>query len=211
MTQPTPKVLTKLLKDADIAPAHLALKIGRDKDYIRDYLVGRKKSLKPNDWDAIKRELKIPDFGNAPLAVSGMPVVGIAKAGAFMDVSISDFENNEEISVARDPRFPRAEQYALKVAGDSMNKMFNDGSYVICVNWADSGMELRPDMCLHIERHQSPLVEVTLKRYATRSGKRYLDPQSTNAIHKPIEINGDDSTEIIIKGLVIGKWEPVAF
>ena len=143
----------------------------------------------------------------------GLLVEGRAQAGAFLDISILDDDHDKEfIPAARDPRFPHAQQYALLIVGDSMNKMFDDGSYVTCVNWADAGLALKPGMCLHVERHQGHLVEVTVKRLSSpRDGRSYLEPCSTNASHKPIEIIEEESSDFIVKGLVIGTWKAITY
>lgn len=143
--------------------------------------------------------------------VVNLPVLGVAEAGGWRDISILSQtapEDADTIPVVTNQKFAHAQQYALKVAGDSMNQKFDDGSFVTCVNWADTGLELKVGMCLHVERRQGDLTEVTIKCYGESMGKRWLEPRSTNPKHKPIEINGDDSTEISIKGLVFGSWKP---
>jgi hypothetical protein len=50
------------------------------------------------------------------------------------------------------------------------------------------------------------MIETTIKTYIERDGKRWLEPDSTNSKHLPIEINGGLDTEILIKGAVIGSY-----
>jgi transcriptional regulator with XRE-family HTH domain len=155
-------------------------------------------------------------FGHPPqlLGVApGLIVEGSVEAGSFRDVSLVDESPSERevIPVARDQRFPHAHQYSMIVSGDSMDAVVDEGSYVTCAAWADLGLQLRPGMILHVEKHIGALVENTLKRYAERDGKRWLDPESSNRKHLPIEINGDESTEILIKGLMTGYWKPFDF
>jgi SOS-response transcriptional repressor LexA len=145
------------------------------------------------------------------LDVTGLDVLGVVHAGSFVDITIGQERvSPEKILVARDPRFMHAKQYALRVAGDSMNRRFPNGSYVTCVDWPDTGLELKIGQCLHVERVKAAsLIETTVKIYAVRNGKQWLDPDSTNPNHKPIEITGDEDTEITIKGLVTGFWMPM--
>lgn len=145
------------------------------------------------------------------LEIEGLPVVGTSRAGGWLDITMMETgeHEHETIPVARNPRFPRARQYALLVSGDSMNKVFAEGTYVTCVDYADSGLSLKPGMIVHVERRIAgrQLVETTLKKY----GKGELLPLSTNPVHVPIPLNGDEDTEIDVRGVVIGKWEPVEF
>jgi phage repressor protein C with HTH and peptisase S24 domain len=130
-------------------------------------------------------------------------------------VSIENQDSEKpRIAVARDLRFPNARQYALEVEGDSMDELFKDGSTVICVNFADTGLEYRDGMCVHVERFimDGQLVENTLKELR-REGKTkwVLYPRSSNPSHKPIELSGGETVDILVKGIVIGKWEPIFF
>lgn len=141
--------------------------------------------------------------------VAGLPVAGTSRAGDWLDITMIDEVEPDFIPVARHPQFMRARQYALLVSGDSMDLLFRDGSYVTCVDFAESGLSLKPGMILHIRRTLAgrQLVETTIKKL----GDRVLLPQSSNPVHKPIALNGDEDTEITVAGVVIGKWEPIAF
>jgi transcriptional regulator with XRE-family HTH domain len=148
-------------------------------------------------------------------AIRNLPVLGVVQAGSFRDVSLLDRGDQmdvETIPVANDPRFPHAKQYALLVAGDSMDKVFSEGEYVTCVNWPDCGLNFKPGMILHVDRIiGGNLVETTVKRFAIRDEKRWLDPDSHNPRHLPIEINGAEDTEILIRGLVIGSYKTIRY
>jgi SOS-response transcriptional repressor LexA len=220
MSRVSKKELLKAMEERGILAAPLAVKIGRDKDYIRDFLTGRKQSLKLDDSQKIADVLQIPlsrlIAGHVDASEElGMEVVGKVAAGLFKDVSIENQDSEKpRIAVARDLRFPNARQYALEVEGDSMDELFKDGSTVICVNFADTGLEYRDGMCVHVERFimDGQLVENTLKELR-REGKTkwVLYPRSSNPSHKPIELSGGETVDILVKGIVIGKWEPIFF
>jgi transcriptional regulator with XRE-family HTH domain len=148
------------------------------------------------------------------LEVAGLRVMGKIKAGDWRDISIlaDDDDDPEIIQVARDKRFPHAKQYALHVDGDSMNELFPDGSYVTCVDFADSGLMLKPGLIVHVERTMAGthLVEATLKEVNALGARKWsLKPRSSNPVHKEFVLNGDEATEIKVLGVVTGKWEPV--
>lgn len=214
MTGITPKQLARLIQNSDTTPAELAKAIGRGPDYVRDFLVGRKKSLKADDWAAIKNQLNIiNDDISAPTLV-GLPVVGIVEAGNFRDISLDQPDEYDYpiITVAKDQRFGSCTQYALKVSGDSMNKEFVEGSFVTCVSWGETGLDLQNGMMLHVERTKAAiLTETTVKFFQEIDGKHWLIPSSINPVHKPIEISGGTDTEIVIKGLVTGSWKPTTW
>lgn len=154
-------------------------------------------------------------FGDGNGEGAGMPVVGIIEAGQFRDITLEDqTEDRPRIGVARDERFPRAQQYALLVSGNSMDELFPDGSYVTCVDLVDSGLEIRPGLVVHVERSiaNTHLVETTLKEIGmTDEGKFMLLPRSKDKRHKPLTFDETEGVEVIIRGVVTGKWEPFVF
>lgn len=201
-----------------ISAADASKKAGMGKDFIRDMM---RKDTRPGA-DSLSRLAKTlktsPDYllygEDSPprLEVEGLPVVGVIEAGQFRDITlVSQDQDFPVVNVVPDPRYRHARQYALRVSGDSMNEMFEDGSYVICAEWGDVGLPLKDGFVLHVERMiaGTHLVETTLKEVRSRNGARYLAPRSTNSRHKPIEIGDDDDmTEMKVRGLVIGSFKP---
>jgi SOS-response transcriptional repressor LexA len=150
----------------------------------------------------------------SPIPVHQIRVEGTSYAGLFKDISLieDDEHEREYVPGTVDPRYPHAHHYALNVAGDSMNKLFRDGSKVVCAAWGDLGIEVKQGHILHIERRRfASEIETTLKVYSEQDGKRWLNPNSTNEKHKPIEINGNEDTEITIKGLVLYELNKMSY
>lgn len=144
----------------------------------------------------------------AEIEVAGLPILGEIRAGHWLETSFVDAEGEPEmLAVARDPRFPRARQYALRVVGDSMDLDYPDGSYVTCVDFPESGLRIAEGLVVHVERRRSAgqLVEITLKQVA-RVGKGFsLVPRSTNPAWQPITFN-EQATDVVIRGIVTGGW-----
>lgn len=166
------------------------------------------------DWLLTGRgEMRGQGVTPAEIEVAGLPVLGNIQAGHWLETSFIDSEGEPELlPVARDARFPRARQYALRVIGDSMSKDYPDGSYVTCVDFAESGLAITEGMTVHVERHRShgQMVEITLKMVARApKGGWLLMPRSDNPIHQPISFTGHED-DIIVKGVVTGGWRQAA-
>jgi SOS-response transcriptional repressor LexA len=195
-----------------------AKKSGLGDSFVRDILRGKTKSPNADNLAklAVALETTVDWFygqsdDDKPLkrvqSIGGLDVMGTIQAGNWVDRSIIDDSHEREIiPVARDPRFPHAKQYALEVMGDSMDKEFPEGSYVTCVDIWDSGIPIKDGLILHVERHNGPLVEMTLKAVETIDGEQMLVPRSNNPRHQPIRIEGDGGAEIVVKGVVTGSY-----
>lgn len=165
------------------------------------------------DWLLTGRGDMQPN-GAAPyeIDVAGLPLLGSIQAGHWLELGFAQEEARVEmVPIIRDPRFPHAKQYALRVVGDSMDLDYPDGSIVTCVDFADSGMSLGEGLIVHVERQRAggQLVEITLKAVELRRGKLCLVPHSSNPTWQPIPLeDADGETVTIAKGIVLGGWTP---
>lgn len=216
----TPEALEQAITAAGTNPTRLALEIGRDKDYIRDLLQGRKKSLKANDWLAIRERLGL-DIEEATAEddsltlpevslsdeLPAMPVVGTIQAGVWVETYMLSQDDQKTIPVGRDPRYPHARQYALCVRGDSMDEAdIPDGSYVVCVDFAESGIHLRAGHIVHVESIEADKSETTLKEVAIKNGRRILIPRSSNPAHKAITMEPHPGLGVFVRGVVLSVF-----
>lgn len=217
MVMITPESLAEAIEQAGTTPTALAVAIGRDKDYIRDYLVGRKRSLKAGDLMKITQQIGSVSSslttGEIPLTndLPEMPVIGTIRAGAWIETYMREHEEEGKIPVARDHRFPYARQYALAVSGDSMDQEAPDGSFVICVDFAESGLRLKAGMIAHVESIEVNKSETTLKEIAFENGEMILIPKSSNPIYKPITAAKHNGVEVKIRGIVLSVFTPKTF
>lgn len=228
METPLQKRVRLRLDDLGISASEASRRAELGKTFVRDILSGKSRSPSADNLQklAIALETNAQYFSAfehtnvqaGPFPVSGLRVEGKVQAGAWLDTSlIEDDEGDREIiPVARDTRFPHARQYALAVIGDSMNKIFAEGTYVTCVDMDDSGLAMKEGQIVHVERQDGSRTENTLKTIHFDNGKISLMPQSTNARHVPIEYhrksaNGDWDDGIVVKvrGVVIGKFERI--
>jgi SOS-response transcriptional repressor LexA len=217
MVSISPEMLAEAIEQAGTTPAALALAIGRDKDYIRDYLVGRKRSLKADDLMKITQQIgpvsKTLTTGELPIRndLPAMPVVGTIRAGAWIETYMLEHDDQGVIPVARDHRFPYARQYALAVSGDSMDQEAPDGSFVICVDFGESGLQLKAGMIAHVESMEHGKSETTLKEVAFENGEIKLIPRSSNPVYKAISLNGHEGLEVFVRGIVLSVYNPLKF
>lgn len=219
------KNIRKLLDERDLNVYQAAKQAGLGDSFVRDILRGKTRSPSAENLGKLAAVLKTsveelqagalrrtPAPEEPPIVdVTGLRVVSDVAAGAWHEVMhLEEHEEKETIAAARDPRFPRAKQYALRVRGDSMDLDYPDGSYVTCVDFWDAGLPIRDGQVLHIERSKDggQLIEVTIKAVETIDGKVYLTPRSKNAKWKPFLIDGDEATTVLVKGIVTGGWSP---
>ena len=212
--------LDQLLRDARISKTEMAKlltqKLGRsiDRSAVSKMTLGIR-SISADELMAIEEITgqKAPGRDeavrviDAPLA--GLPVLGSIQAGAWLDTTLIDpISEPEMLQVIPDKRFPLATQYVLLVVGDSMDLEYPDGSYVTCVDFAESGLSIKEGIIVHVERRESDgqRVEITLKQ-VERNGRGFrLVPRSSNPRWKPITLEGDATTSVIVRGVVTGGW-----
>lgn len=106
-----------------------------------------------------------------------------------------------------DERHPGAQRYALRVAGDSMDEVYPDGSYVVIVKLADIGARPKPGDRVVVLRHRQGQTEATVKEYRRDAEKRvWLVPRSSNPAHDSILVDkSSDADTVEIMGLVVGS------
>lgn len=215
---PAMNQLRELREKAGLSQSALAERAGTSQPQIRRLEANQRKLTK--QWaerlaphlQVNAQDLLFSDSEGTTREVIGLPVIGRSRAGDWLDISImDDWHEPEVIHVARDPRFPHAKQYALKTEGDSMSEIFPEGCFVTVVNFAESGLAFRPGMVVHVEQRMggTSLVETTIKQIS--DDLKWLLPRSKNPVHKPLPIEGSAATEIEVKGIVTGKWEPIDF
>ncbi len=155
--------------------------------------------------------------------VPGAPVIGAVQAGVWREAAedplhiegwddplASDYER---IPCPPDRRYPHAPVFALRVEGDSMDKIFPPGSYALCVRLDDAALSAKDvpaGSIVVVQRRKHDIYEATLKRLQRTDGDIILVPESSNPRHKAIKLNPPQhpqDTETSITALVIGKYE----
>lgn len=142
-------------------------------------------------------------------ATQGLKVLGEVQAGVWRETPSYDADNPALLPIGPDPRYPAAEQFALKVVGNSMDKVFPDGQYCVCVSWPAVGRGVKNNDLLVVHRQRAGTVESTLKRAKIANGTITLVPESHDPKWQmPIELASDtDTDEVRVAAIVIGRYE----
>jgi transcriptional regulator with XRE-family HTH domain len=144
--------------------------------------------------------------------LTGIPIVGTVEAGVWREADILDVEPSEYIDMPEDTRYQGLARRAVRVSGDSVDLEIPDGGYAVFVDLADYGKDPEDGQLVIVERirHQGGLVETTVKEYRINGRGAELWPKSRNPKHVgPIKLRadtGDDSLEVRIRGVVVGKY-----
>lgn len=151
-----------------------------------------------------------------------IPVIGVIAAGVWQEAEAM-YDTGETIPFIPHPRFAREIQRALRISGDSCNRIAPDGSYVNTVPLDHAlpadGLEglLRQaeargvDLMVVTERTRGGLVEATLKALVRVKGGFALEARSTNPKWSGRIAFDDDmlseTCEVRITRVMIGKYE----
>lgn len=143
--------------------------------------------------------------------VLGLCLIGDVAAGVWYEIPENQDMEYERVPIAPDPRYPPDSQYALKIRGNSVNRIAKDGTIVHCVDIADAGIDVRDGDLVWVERHRGGLVEATIKRIRKTNGTVELWPESDDPLHQEkLTLKGPKGdTEAILKGLVLFTLNPV--
>lgn len=149
-------------------------------------------------------------FGEVvPAAYNGMAVLGEVQAGVWRETEVADTLRYPPLPIFPDPLYSSKAQFALRVRGESMNKVVRDGVYIVCVSWAELGRDPKENDLVVVERRRAGLIETTMKRIKIVSGKTTLMPDSDDPKWQaPLHLeSGVDGEEAAIIALVVGKYE----
>ncbi len=156
--------------------------------------------------------------GEGPMAVpreapSAILTRGAVQAGSWIEaLEWNAAEWRPVPGAAPDPRFPQAEHFGLEVRGSSMNRLYPDGSVIVCVRFSDIQQSPRSGQRVVVQRRsETGLVEATVKELRVDGrGRSWLWPLSDDPAHQtPLAV--DDGEEVEVLALVVGAYRPEVF
>lgn len=159
------------------------------------------------DWLATGRGSPNPTNS----VVVGLNLIGDIAAGVWREISESQDMEYERVPVAPVKDYPVEAQYALKVHGNSVDRVAKDGATIHCVDVGRAGLTPREGDLVCVERNRAGLREMTVKRIRMGAEGLELWPESNDPAHqeklsyKPPRGSG----EVIIKAIVIGSFTAI--
>lgn len=142
--------------------------------------------------------------------VINVPLLAIVSAGIFRE---ADGLHSGGILVPAVPRsdIPASAQYCVKVDGPSVNLKIADGAYAICARYESYPGGAQHGQLVHVQRERAGLFEETIKELRfTREGPMLMPVSDDPRFQAPVKLDdGEDDTTVTIRGVVIGKFEPL--
>ena len=141
---------------------------------------------------------------------------GEVAAGQWLDLDVDvDPRDLEQFPITADPAYPHDAQYGLIVRGNSMNRVFDNGEVMHCLDLLMAKLEPEENDIVIVERvrAQAGQREVTAKRITKRGKLIVLNPDSTESKWKPIEFNPKDGhdgdEEVRVVAVVLATYRPI--
>lgn len=217
------ELVSRRIQDLGLSMADVSRKCGRNASYIQQYLTKKSPKILPEDVRitlsrilkvsigdlslnsfSLHRELKPPHTSQ-----EGLRVIGEVAAGVWLEEQPEEETDDVLYGLVRDPRFPNARQFALRLRGDSCDLYGSDGDYVVCVDAYDIGRSPQHnDFVIAVRsRMNGQIRETTCKQVEIREGRIELWPRSRNPKYQePIILAApgeEDHTEVEITAYVL--------
>lgn len=139
-----------------------------------------------------------------------VPIIGEVQAGSWREAVELPPEEWRYVPAQADPRYPGVPRFALVLRGPSMDKLYPDGTVLICVKLIDLGRDPVPGEKVICQRRDlAGLMEATVKELvAEKDGSFWLWPRSNHPAHQqPIPLvkpsDGDDNDDVRLVALVV--------
>lgn len=178
---------------AGVAPDFLRdIKVGRNRQPATEKMAKVAATLGTSIDDLLAAagiDAQVPTGAPRRPEIAYCRVIGQAVAGTWREALEWEKDEQFEIPILKDERYPGIPRYGLQLGGDSMNRLYPlPNTIVICVRFLDIGRGPMPGEVVIAERQRHDLYEATCKVFAGDEAKAYLEPRSTNATHKPLRL-----------------------
>lgn len=109
-------------------------------------------------------------------------VKGFVQGGVWRDAIEWPIQDWYSLQVPSDDRFPGMERIALEVRGNSMDRLYPEGTIVVCVSYGDIGRGPKPgERVICLRRGSTGDYEATIKEYQLDDrGRHVLWPRSSD-------------------------------
>lgn len=150
----------------------------------------------------------------APVVPAGvLSVAGEVAAGLWLESDLMAEEDSKPSDFRPISAYPEEAQYLLKVRGESLNKIAQDGDLLLCVDYFAANLEPKEGDISVIERSTDGgnTIERTAKRIVQMNGRVELMPESTDPRYQtPVVYDDADEeyTQVQAKAKVIYAIKP---
>lgn len=206
---PFPNRINELAKARGLTHDDIAAALGVNRTTVAD----RARGAVPmnQDW-----QHKLAEFFQVPLGdilekpasegLRAVPVMLPLAAGDWSESHQYEPDDRDSVMVPDDPRFRTMSLYAGKVVGDSMNRLYPDGTIVVLSRMAQRPGEILEGKRYHIRRTRAGgLVEETIKTLVRDSKGRYwMQPESDSPEFSAVPLDGGEDEVIELVGRV--RW-----
>jgi len=217
--------LRRRMEERGFKQKALAIAADLNETYVRDILKGKSKNPEASKLARLAEALgctsdQLLGKGStvSPIHTTQIEVRGDVQAGVWRDAMEWPRSEWYAITVPLDAPYAGLHRYGLLVKGDSMDKVFPEGSIVVVVNLVDLGrMPTTGEIVIAVQRSKvSDEFEATVKAVQVLdSGEMILWPQSTNPdlampVRVPV-IKGDHDAgmpDVFIQALVVASYRP---
>ena len=156
------------------------------------------------------KERKEDDMPTDPTLVQTIPVIGYVQAGLWQEARQWEVSDYKPIYMPTDDRFFGRRVFALQIRGNSMNKIYPEGSCVICVSAEDyTSIVGEIESGKKVVQRKNPMdntIEATVKEYVKTEYGTFLMPHSTDPSFTPIRTDDGSAGETVITAVVIGSF-----
>jgi SOS-response transcriptional repressor LexA len=199
--------LRQAMKQKGWSAAELARRAGVNKDLVYKYLGGNIMQPRGSIQNQLAAALDVPvvwlregftpaDLRSVPIGSRHIPVIGEVAGGIWLEAETAMLQDAREfLPFSPDPNLPETGTYALKVRGDSIDKVAPEGSILICVDIFHTGEIEEGDLVIVEQEDVTGKIEVTAKFVRTVGGTRELVPESSNPRWKPVPLTNDNVAE----------------
>ena len=207
--------LRKILEDATAADAKwnsrslsMAATGGKNPYLVRDIIKGKSANPTLDTLVGLARALELDISQMIPAATTIMhrvggaqafetlEVVGAVAAGVWREETTWSAEDRYSIEVGPNP-FPGSERFALRMEGNSMDKLIPPGSDLECLRVAYGYVEPQPGDIVIVQRDRHDLHELTCKRLDHDGQNFVLRAESTRPeFQEPIIIGRPDEEHV---------------
>lgn len=146
---------------------------------------------------------------------NALPILGDVAAGLWLESSL--FENDEPPKSNFLPilQYPASAQYLLKVNGESLNRIAQDGDFILCLDYATVGTEIKSGDLAIVERSRDGghTIERTAKRVVKHNGEIELRPESDDPrFQEPVIYNEHDeeATEVRVIAKILQVFREIS-